>query len=269
MGLVDVAALLKEPIAGFADRRKSARQVYDFLANLEATVYDFPVDLKPNPPYSPYTEQALPMAYFSGKSSTQTITCKDAISNNPTFDNIVFNAYYEKVPAFDISAGLIASLLGGRQVAALSAPFTSAQAQACAGAATCQPATLLGYKTQSAYQFMPGVFVEWRAVNKACLWAHNGQPWHPFGYVCSFGPAGGVAINPNNGGPAGEAFAGFSFGIQRFAIMAGAHIGRYQQFGGGYYAGETFPAGVTVTPPTVLNWSARPALALTYRIPLR
>ena len=257
-GLQRVASLLKEPIAFFADQRKSARQVYDFLINLKDT-----------PPSPLFTEQALPMAYFSGKSSTQTITCKDAISANPAFDNIVFNAYYEKVPAFDISAGVIASLLGGRQVAALSAPFSSAQAQACAGAPTCAPETLLGYKTQSPYQFMPGVFVEWRALNKACPWAHNGQPWHPFGYVCSLGPAGGVAINPNNGGTAGEFYTGLSFGIQRFAIMAGVHIGRYQQFGGGYYLGETFPAGVAVTPPTVLNWSARPAFALAYRIPLR
>jgi hypothetical protein len=128
---------------------------------------------------------------------------------------------------------------------------------------------LLGYTSRSSYQFMPGVFVEWRMKNFHCPWAKNGKPWHPAGYVCSVGAAGGVAINPNNGGPDGEFFEGLSFGIQRFAILVGVHNGRYQQFGGGYYAGEIFPPGTMVTPPTAYGWATHPAFGIAYRIPIR
>jgi hypothetical protein len=81
--------------------------------------------------------------------------------------------------------------------------------------------------------------------------------------------AGGVAINPNNGGTAAEFFTGVSLGLQRFALMIGAHAGRYQEFGGGYYVGEVFPPGITVTPPTVYNWAWHPAFAIAYRVPIR
>ena len=143
-------------------------------------------------------------------------------------------------------------------------------AQLAAGsAAPCGPGTLLGYTTKSWYQFMPGVFVEWRVLNFLPHWVKNGSPVHKVGYLWSFGPVAGVDINPNNGTTAAEFFEGVSLGIQRFAIMAGFHDGRYQQYGGGYYVGESFPAGATVTPPTVRNWAVRPAFGIAYRIPIR
>ncbi|HZU24766.1 MAG TPA: hypothetical protein VFA04_04545, partial [Bryobacteraceae bacterium] len=214
-------ALLKDHLSDTSDKRKLMVQIWDFLSNLDPATF---------------TEQVLPMAYFSGKQVTETISCKDAITKDPAFDNIVFTAYYEAVPHLDLSVGAIASLLGGRQLATTTGPFTPGQAASCAGAAAgsppCGPTSVLGYKGRSSYQFMPGVFVEWRMANFHCPWAKNGAPWHPAGYVCSVGLAGGVAINPNNGGPAAEFFEGLSFGIQRFAIMVGVHNGRYQDYGG-------------------------------------
>jgi hypothetical protein len=261
--LADVEAP-KETMADLQSKRKSIRGVYDFLFGLL------------NPP-SPYTQAVLPMSYFSAKTVTETITCKDASSKDQVFDNTVFVAYYEALPHFEISAGAIASLLGGRQVAELSGPYTPAQQAVCAAqtppatgtAPTCGPATVLGYSTRSHYQFMPGVFAEWRVKNFRRPGAENGSPYHPLGYLWSIGLAGGVAINPNNGGPAAEFFTGVSLGLQRFALMIGAHAGRYQEFGGGYYAGEMFPAGTTVTPPTAYNWAWHPAFAIAYRVPIR
>jgi hypothetical protein len=245
---------LKAYAAGYADKRKQAQQYVDFLTAL---------------PTTELTRQVLPMTYFSNKQVTETVTCKDAISTNPAFDNIVFIAYYEPLPHFDISVGAIASLLGGRQPTTATAPFTPAQAAACEGVTGCGPSTLLEYKVRSAYQFIPTVLAEWRWANFHCPWAHNGASWHPFGYVCSIGVAGGPAINPNNGGPAAEVFGGLSIGIQRFSILIGAHDGRYQEYGGGFYAGETFPPGTSVSPLTVYHWAAHPAFGITYRIPLR
>jgi hypothetical protein len=245
---------LKAYAANYADKEKLVRQYVDFLAAL---------------PTTGLTEQVLPMAYFASKQVTETVTCKDAISTNPAFDNIIFIAYYEALPHFDISVGAIASLLGGRQTSTVSAPFTPAQAAACVGITGCGPSTELTYKVRSGYQFIPTVLVEWRWANFHCPWARNGTPWHPFGYVCSIGIAGGPAINPNNGGPAAEVFAGLSIGIQRFSILIGAHRGRYQEYGGGFYAGETFTSGTSVTPLTVYRWATHPAFGITYRIPIR
>jgi hypothetical protein len=244
---------LKAYTAAYADKQKQVRQLVEFLVL----------------PRSGLTVQALPMGYFAQKTVTETVACKDVISNNPAFDNIVFIAYYEGLPHFDISVGALASLLGGRQTSTVTAPFTPAQAAACQGMTGCGPSTTLTYKVRSAYQFIPTVLAEWRWANFHCPWAHNGTPWHPFGYVCSVGVAGGPAINPNNGGPAAEVFGGLSVGIQRFSILIGAHHGRYQEYGGGFYAGETFPPGTSVTPLTVYRWATHPAFGITYRIPIR
>jgi len=242
-------------------RRKTMRQLYDFL---------WTIDVK-----SPLTQQLAPMAYFSGKSVTETVTCKDAISNNPAFDNIIFTAYYEGLPHFDISAGALFSLLGGRQVGSVTQPWTAAEQALCNtnaanGSTTpCGPATTLAYTSKSWYQFMPGVFFEWRALNFLPGWVKNGSPVHKLGYLWSLGPAFGIDINPNNGTTEAEFFEGVSLGIQRFTIMAGFHDGRYQQYGGGFYVGETFPTGAMVTPPIVRNWAVRPAFGIAYRIPIR
>jgi hypothetical protein len=261
----------KETMAELASKRKTIRAVYDFLFALEKRDPAHP-DQKPV-----FTQAVLPMVYFAGKTVTETITCKDASSKDPAFDNIIFIAYYEALPHFEISTGAIASLLGGRQVAELSAPYTLTQQAMCAAppssgtgtAPVCGPGTELGYSTRSHYQFMPGVFAEWRAKNFRRPGSENGSPYHPLGYLWSIGLAGGVAINPNNGGPDAEFFAGVSLGMQRFAVMIGAHAGRYQEFGGGYFAGEIFPVGVTVTPPTAYNWAWHPAFAIAYRVPIR
>lgn len=255
----------KELTSRITDLRKNIRSVLEQLYKIEQAHAE----------NTSYTTQAAEMGYFSNKTVTETVTCKDKLTDKPVFDNVIFTAYYETVPHIDVSVGAMASLLGGRQVGTITAPFTPAQAASCTAAAAsgstaaCGPSTILGYKTQSSYQFMPGVFLEWRLLNERCPWAKNGAPWHPGGYMCSFGLAGGVDINPNNGGPAAEFFEGVSFGVQRFAFLFGIHNGRYQQYGGGYYVGETFPAGSTVSPPTQYNWANHPAFGIAYRIPLR
>jgi hypothetical protein len=260
-----------DAIAELTDRRKTIRVIHALLLDLNEKREEAIAEKRE---FS-YTTQELAMRYFSGKTVTETIACKDAVTTNPAFDNIVFTAYYEALPHIDISVGAMASLLGGRQVGTLTGPWSPTDAQQCAANAAngsktpCGPTTILGYKTRSSYQFMPGVFVEWRMKNMHCPWAQNGGLWHPAGYVCSVGVAGGVDINPNNGGAAAEFFEGFSFGIQRFSILLGAHNGRYQQFGGGYYVGEVFPTGTSVTAPTSTNWATHPSFGIAYRIPLR
>lgn len=245
--------------------RKQVRKIYELVWSLG--------DLDPQ--HSHLTEQVLPMAYFSGKQVTETVSCKDANSGDSAFHDIIFTAYYEGLPHFDVSIGALFSLLGGRQVGTNSDALTSAQQTACPQAAagsaqaSCAPNVVLGNTTRSSYQLMPGVFLEWRWKNFVPPWVRNGSPVHKLGYLWSFGPAVGLAINPNNGTAQAEFFEGFSLGIQRFSIMAGIHQGRYQQFSGGYASGQVFPSSAAVAPPTERLWATHPAFGIAYRIPIR
>ena len=101
----------KELLSRFDDMRKSIRAVHELVYKLnEAHI---------GRDRTAYTTQSVGMAYFSGKTVTETITCKDGLSDKPVFDNIIFTAYYETVPRLDVSIGAVGSLLGGRQVGTL------------------------------------------------------------------------------------------------------------------------------------------------------
>lgn len=214
---------------------------------------------------------ALPMDSFRQKTVSETITCKDAATQMQPFPTMTFTAYYENTPRFDISAGMIASLTPGRQVGAVpSAISASGPAPIMAGTQGCvpssAPANCLEETSHSNEQFMPATFFEFHIANWRWPWAIPGNAYHPFGYVGSIGPAFGIAINPNNGTAEGEFFEGVSIGIQRVAIMIGAHNGRYQTFTDGYYVGEELP--MAISPRTERAWTTHLAFGISYRIAL-
>jgi hypothetical protein len=243
--------------SSFSDLRKKAKQYADFLIDVSVKA-----------------DIHLPMAPYKQKAVTETITCKDVVSGNQPFDSMIFTAYYENTPMFDISAGAIISLLPGRQVGTISgplapgpaAPATSVPASGACGAFN-PSETCLGVTSTARPQFMPAAFFELHPWNGKCPWAKNGEARHPFGYVCSFGLAGGISVNPNNGTATAEFFEGVSFGIQRVAFLCGIHNGRYQTFSDGYYVGEAVPSGTMAR--TERNWTNHFAVGIAYRIPLR
>jgi hypothetical protein len=246
---------------GVSDFKKKVKQYLDFLANVPALPQDI-------------TAIRLPMARYKQKAVTETVTCKDAVSGAQPFDSIVYTAYYENTPIFDISAGAIISLLPGRQVGTVSGPLAPGTPAAGAMAPTSGPCvaynpseTCLGITSSTRPQFMPAAFFELHPINERCPWATNGEPRHPFGYVCSLGLAGGFAVNPNNGTGSGEFFEGVSLGIQRVAFLLGIHNGRYQTFADGYYVGEAVPSGITARTERI--WTNHFAIGIAYRIPLR
>jgi hypothetical protein len=204
-----------------------------------------------------YTDTILRMTRFPEKQATETITCKDAISQTPAFDNVSFTAYYEHFPQWDFSAGALLSLLGGRQVGPASAPVTDAGTSA----------TVLSVTSSSKVQWIPTAFMEWHPINFRCPWAQNGAPSHSLGYACSLGLTFGLAVNPNNGGTVPEYVEGISFGIHRVVLIFGNHTGTSQDFVKGFAVGQTVPSGTT--PPTVRRWTNHPAFGISYRIPLR
>jgi hypothetical protein len=204
----------------------------------------------------PWTTIYLPMSSYAQKQVTEAITCKDVASQAQAFDAITFTAYYEPAASWDLSAAAFISLVPGRQVGPISGS---------------QPAgtTTLTVTSQSSVQFIPGAVFEIHPshLNFRCPWANDGTGYHPWGYVCSIGPAGGFLVNPNNGTTAAEFFEGISFGIDRLAILIGNHTGRSQEFGEGYQIGQTVPTGTM--PPTVRRWTNHPAIGIAFRIPIR
>jgi hypothetical protein len=204
----------------------------------------------------PWTTIYLPMSVYAQKQVTETITCKDAATQAQAFDAITFTAYYESAASWDLSAAAFISLVPGRQVGVVSGPLPTAP-------------SILAVTSQSSIQFIPGAVFEIHPshLNFRCPWARDGTGYHPWGYVCSIGPAGGFLVNPNNGTAAAEFFEGISFGIHRLAILNGNHTGRYQEFGDGYQVGQTVPTGTV--PPTMRRWTNHPAIGISYRIPIR
>lgn len=233
--------------------------------------------------------QALPIALYPESKVGVTIKCADAVTGNALFDNIQFNAYFQRPPVFDISSGVLISTLHGRQAttqAPYSAPSSATSCPATAATST-TPATTsdcpLVAINETRPQFMPGVFAEWHPFNFKLPWVHDPAkptenapiptwmsehaPRHALGYVGSFGLAGGFMVNPNNGTTTAEFFEGLSFGIERFVILIGNHNGRSQNLTDGYSIGAPVAAGTT--PTTVSNWANALAFGITYRIPLR
>ena len=202
------------------------------------------------------------MTPYAQKQVIETVTCKDVASQTQVFDNITFTAYYERNPSWDLSAGAVISLLPGRQVGAVSGPVS--------GTPPASP-TILGITSRSAVQFVPAAIFEFHPsslhMNFKCPWAEDGTGDHPWGYVCSLGPAVGFLVNPNNGTTSAEFFEGISFGVHRLSFLIGNHTGRFQEFGEGFQVGQTVPSGTT--PPTVRRWTNHPAFGVTYRIPIR
>jgi len=221
----------------------------------------------PNP-NNPWTTIYLPMSRYAQKQVTEAITCKDAASKDPAFDIITFTAYYEPAASWDFSAAAFLSLLPGRQLGT----YTQSQP---AGTTTAGP-SILAATTQSSHQFIPGAVFELHPgpMNFRCPWAKDwpttgkaGTGYHPWGYVCSIGPAVGFLVNANSGTTQAEFFEGISFGIHRLAILVGNHTGRFEEFADGYALGQSVPAGAV--PATTRRWTNHPAVGISYRIPIR
>lgn len=217
--------------------------------------------------------QALAVGPYAQKQATVAITCKDIATGNQAIDTITFPAYFQQSPKWDFSAGALVSTLGGRQVGVVSGPLLPAGNSQCPPAGSTAPSgtpnppcslSTTAVTASSRLQFMPMAFVDFHPVNEKCPWATEGV--HPLGYVCSLGLVGGFTANPNNGGATAEFFEGISLGVQRVALVLGLHNGRYQDFGEGYYPGQTLPSGVT--PPVIRNWATHFAFGITYRIPI-
>jgi hypothetical protein len=204
----------------------------------------------------PWTTVYLPMSVYPEKQVTEVVTCRDVTTQAPTFDAITFTAYYESAASWDLSAAAFISFVPGRELGVVPGP----------GPIT--GPSVLAATNRSSIQLVPGMVFEFHPshLNFRCPWARDGTGHHPWGYVCSLGPAGGLLINPNNATLTAEFFEGVSFGIHRLAVLVGNHTGRFQEFVGGQ-VGQTVPTGTM--PATTRRWTNHLAIGISYRIPIR
>jgi hypothetical protein len=262
------------------DATTKVQKLIDFISDWRAQ--DLERTNRGNP--TDASVQALPIALYSESKVAVQVKCTDPVTAAPLFDAIQFNAYFQSPPIFDISTGLLISTVHGRQ-AATQTPFGNPASTSCPATATTTANCPVVVINQTRPQFMPGVFGELHFWNfklpgvhepaddngkppgRIPTWMSENAPRHPFGYVGSFGLAGGLLVNPNNGTTQAEFFEGISFGIQRFVFLIGNHTGRSQNLTNGYYLGQQVASGTT--PTTVRNWSNGLAFGITYRIPLR
>lgn len=265
-----------EALNYFTDATPKVQKVLDFVKDWEK----LPAEKK-----SPDASvQILPIALYSESKVAVTVKCVDAVNQTPLFDSIQFNAYFQSPPIFDLSAGVLISTLHGRE-AATQTPYGNPATTSCPATATTTANCPVVVINRTRPQFMPGAFAELHFWNfklpgvhdpatepsnprvRFPTWMSDNAPRHPFGYVGSFGLAGGLLVNPNNGTTQVEFFEGISIGIQRFVLLIGNHNGRSQNLTNGYYIGQQVASGTT--PTTVSNWSNGLAVGITYRIPLR
>ncbi len=197
-----------------------------------------------------YTSQTINLRAFSNKQVALTLSCKDDITSSPSADNIVFTAYYVKLPIFDLSAGVIFTLLGRHQIGVVGP--TAAQNQTGQ-----DPNGTFAVTDSSKFQVIPMALVELHTRGFKCG-----------NFVCNYG--GVIGAGPNNaaGSTVAEFFEGASFAVQRVSFLFGFHDGRVEELGGGYKIGDPPPSS-GYSPIITRAWTVHPAFGITYRIPLR
>jgi len=197
----------------------------------------------------PYTSQDIHLRAFSNKQVSLTLSCKDDISSAPSADNVIFTAYYVKLPVFDLSAGVIFSLLGRHQIG--TASQTAAQS-----AAAQDPNGTFAVTDSSSFQVIPMGLIE--------LHTRGGKCGH---FICTVGGVIGAGPNNATGSTVAEFFEGGSIAVQRVSFLFGFHDGRIEALGGGYQVGNALPSA-GYTPLITRYWTVHPAFGITYRIPL-
>src|SRR3984885_3722234 len=136
--------------------RDSAQQYLDFVSKLVTVVAGQPIVKN-----TVSSDILIDMDRFRQKSVSETITCKDAVTQTQTFSTMTFTAYYENTPVFDISAGAIMSFTPGRQVGVVAGPLGTGTGAATPGPGVGEstPLSLPGGTPQSRTHLHPPPFL--------------------------------------------------------------------------------------------------------------
>ena len=182
----------------------------------------------------------------SGAKITGQVTCTNYFTGQPSISPISFEVAYQNPAPATVSAGVLLSLLGKRQVG--TRPLrTGASADG-----TPTFSTVFADTDRSRLQTVPMSFIN--------IYLSGSRRRN-------LNLSLGVGVNPNSGKNEAEYFAGPALGLGSIRVQFGIHIGRFQELGGGFRLGEPVPANFPAT-PVDRRYTAHPGFALSYQIPL-
>jgi hypothetical protein len=194
-------------------------------------------------------QQEIALVPDQNSSTTGNLTCVDDQSKASWGQDVPLSITYDELPRWSFSAGVLFSSLGRLQY--------GIRPQATTPPVSPQTATNVINKTdRSSFQIIPFSFMNYRL--KDWVWKE-----HQF----TFGVAGGLGVNPNNGDNQAEFFEGGSLSIGSVSFYLGCHNGRRQRLGNGFTLNETVDPAVTNLPINHIWWN-QPAIGVSYRIPL-
>ena len=176
---------------------------------------------------------------------TGTVTCTNYFTKQPSFDPIPFTITYKGFSRHALSAGILFSTLNKRQLG-----ITSVRTGTAADGTSTSQLTFTETDKADA-QLVPFSFYNYR------FWGDR---------KFSLNGSGGVGINPNNGATQVEYFFGGAVGFHNVFLQFGGHVGRWQEFGGGFNLGDVVPSAVPV--PIERRYTIRPAVGVSYKLPL-
>lgn len=178
---------------------------------------------------------------------TGTVSCANFLTKQASGDMIPFTVSYQNIPVATVSAGVLFSSLGKKQIAVQ--PFKTGVDSN--GVPTFR--TVFAETDMTNFQTIPFSFMNFYI---------SGTPKRNLNFAV------GVGVNPNNGKTQIEYFTGPSIGFKNLYIQAGAHFGRQQELSGGFNIGDTVPNGFPSALPIVRRYVAKFAIGISYKIPL-
>lgn len=179
----------------------------------------------------------------SAQSSTSDAGWLGGLADSPTKQPLVtLTVQFQSPPLFEVSSGLII-------------PLTPYHSYSAAAVATNGTITKNVVQQSLTYTVVPMVSVN--VLVKDFIVKQQRAAWF-----------GSVAVGYNPATTSVEFGVGPSFSWRSIVLSGLVDIGRDTQLAGGFTVGQTLPAGNPPKPLTTTVWSAKPAAAISIRIPL-
>lgn len=175
-----------------------------------------------------------------------TVTCTNFFTKQVSVEAIPFTVTYQDIPRASVTMGVLFTTLNKRQIG------TQAVRTGTAADGTPTFRNTFAETDRSGSQVVPFSFFNVYLSGTRQM---------------NLNLTGGIGVNPNNGKNQAEFFVGTALGFKNVYVQFGGHIGRWQELGGGFGFGETVPANFPGV-PIERRYTMRPAVALSYRLPL-
>lgn len=182
----------------------------------------------------------------------------DLDGKTPTTSNINYSILYQNVPRWTASAGLLGSFQQKRTYGIVNETKSG-------GASS---SSMVEVTDRARAQAIPMAYVNWRFTSYHFHYRKD-EPWYgKYGkngedkLVWTAHLSAGFGINPNNGANQPEFFTGIAIGLNRFVVHTGAHWGRRQFIGGGYFLNGPAPGSGAVP----IEWAYRPAFSIGFSV---